>query len=152
MFQATPLLGYKASAVNMFDTIFVKIKDMGEGQRKYENLREILTHEAIHTLQAMKYGGLIKQKIVTPYWVQEGYPTYIVSSQVNSKNFKKFIIYYKKHGLEGMRSYEKYVFYAFLVKHAIEKMHKSVDDMHLGKVDYDEVLDSLLREYNVTGR
>ncbi len=28
-------------------------------------------------------------------------------------------------------------------------MHKSVDDLHLGKVDYDEVLDSLLREYGV---
>jgi len=29
-------------------------------------------------------------------------------------------------------------------------MHKSVDDLHLGKVEYDEVLDSLFNEYSIT--
>ena len=29
-------------------------------------------------------------------------------------------------------------------------MHKSVDDLHLGKVSYDEVMESLLKEYNIS--
>ena len=41
-------------------------------------------------------------------------------------------------------------FYGMMVRYAIEKMHKSVDDLHLGKVKYDEVFNSFLREYHIT--
>jgi hypothetical protein len=36
-----------------------------------------------------------------------------------------------------------------IVKRAIEDMHISVDDLHRGKVGYDEVFDSLMRRYGL---
>jgi len=41
-------------------------------------------------------------------------------------------------------------FYGMMVRYAIEKMHKSVDDLHLGKVKYNEVFNLFLREYHIT--
>jgi len=114
---------------------------------------EVLEHELIHTWQFSHFS--IYETLKMKHWVKEGYPTYIadLKSLFRDKQEKHDFLhwYINEVGITNFRdtSKENYAFSALMVKHAIEKMHKSVDDLHLGKVDYDEVLDSLLREYGV---
>ena len=79
----------------------------------------------------------------------EGYPVYITNDPImHDPKIVKDALANAKHVKCSQK--EAYALWGLMVKHAIEKMHKSVDDLHLGKVDYAEVLDSLLREYNIT--
>ena len=115
-----------------------------------ESIEAIMVHEAIHVLQYQRY-GFFKVRFKIPQWVIEGYAVYSSLPLSKVYNYHQF----KQLPFEKMKYFsmhQKYILWGQMVKHAIKKMHKSVDDLHLGKVDYDEVLDSLLREYNVTGR
>jgi hypothetical protein len=114
-----------------------------------ENFDAVLVHELTHTLQFDHY-GYISTGYTTPKWVLEGYATYSEKElSINSieQLYKKSFLQLKGSKLHASLDYQ---FWALMVKHAIEKMHKSVDDLHLGKVDYDEVLDSMLQEYNIS--
>ena len=135
-------------AGNLFDTIFIDNQYLAS-EDYYESLYTEIVHEIIHTFQAHKYGGWIKTKLVIPYWVSEGYAVYMSRKDL-AKNDKKFIASCSKKNFKNLTISNIYILNGLMVKHAIEKMHKSVDDLHLGKVEYDEVLDSLLREYNIT--
>ena len=68
----------------------------------------------------------------------------VLKDKIPHSNPKKF--------LQNNNNNENYTLWALMIKHAIEKMHKSVDDLHLDKVSYDEVLDSLLKEYNSSNK
>ena len=132
-------------AVNLVDSIFINKNKL----LKKDYIFEEIVHEVIHTFQAEKYGGWLKYRFNIPYWVLEGYPVY-VSRKNLSRAYSKFMKYCSKHHFNNLSTSDTYRLNGLLVKHAIEKLNKSVDDLHLGKVNYDEVLDSLLREYNVT--
>jgi len=111
-----------------------------------ESLSSVLLHESVHVLQYNKYGFF--QMRLMPKWVLEGYAEY--SEYGISRRFTEQMLYQiLQENLNNLQMWQKYILWGFMVKHAIEKMHKSVDDLHLGKVEYDEVLDSLLREYGV---
>lgn len=116
-----------------------------------ENLDAILVHEAVHVMQNNKY-GLMYMSFKMPYWVKEGYAIY--SARALSKYKEKVIVEYIKKSsdtdISKWNIFSQDQFYGLMVKHAIEKMHISVNDLHLGKVDYEEVLDSLLKEYSIT--
>ena len=114
-----------------------------------EHLDAILLHESVHVMQNSKYGWLYTS-FKMPYWVKEGYPIY-KSDEYSTYPMKKVLEFIKKdvNQIKNLTIFEKDKLYALMVQHAIEKMHKSVDNLHLGKVDYDEVLDSLLHEYNI---
>ena len=116
-----------------------------------ENLDAILIHESVHTMQNTQYGW-IYTSCKMPYWVKEGYPIYSARkfSQYKEQKIIDYLVKTKDIYVNEWDTFSQDQFYGLMVKHAIEKMHKSVDDLHLGKVEYDEVLDSLLREYNVT--
>ena len=116
-----------------------------------ENLDAILVHEAVHVMQNNKY-GLMYMSFKMPYWVKEGYAIY--SARALSKYKEKVIVEYIKKSndtdISKWNIFAQDQFYGFMVKHAIEKMLKSVDDLHLGRVTYDEVIDSLFSEYKFT--
>jgi hypothetical protein len=145
-------------AVTQNSRIYIKNVDLKDkivyvkNKNNYpENLNSLFIHEALHAYQNKKYGWLYTSFIV-PYWVKEGYPIYRAKLFSKYKN-KELIEYMQKAKDTHIKNWSIFAqdqFYALLVKHAIEKMHKSVDDLHLGKVDYDEVFDSLLKEYNIT--
>jgi hypothetical protein len=137
------------TALNLFDTIFINDKYIPENNKPYKYLYSEVVHEIIHTFQAHKYGGWIKAKLAIPYWVSEGYAVYMSRDDL-AKNDENFIVSCSKKHFKNLTLPNIYILNGLMVKHAIEKMHKSVDELHLGKVDYDEVLDSMLREYNVT--
>jgi len=142
-------------AVTQGSKIFVKNANIDKNliygyknDTRPENLDAVLVHEIVHILQSNKYGWFASI-IKTPYWVKEGYPIY--SASALSVYFKEdFMQYAKKQNFREFSVFEQDLFYGFMVKHAIEKLHKSVDDLHLGKVNYDEVLQSFLQEYNIT--
>jgi hypothetical protein len=147
---------WKSFAVTMMGSniVFKKvdfIKNKTFYGKKEENFDAVLIHEVVHTLQANKYSW-INIMIKTPVWVREGYPTYVAKKLYIDKpqNVLKDFIKNYPHMHSNHHISEQYKLWMLMVKHAIEKMHKSVDDLHLGKVDYDEVLDSMLQEYNVS--
>ena len=110
-----------------------------------KSFRLVLSHELIHVWQEKQYGFF--KFLMMNEWVKEGYAMYATED-----NLTQGIEYLLDRDFEELDGKEWYVLWGLMVKHAIEKMHKSVDDLHLGKVDYEEVLDSLLREYNITKR
>jgi len=104
----------------------------------------------IHVYQMKKYGWATFM-FKTPTWVKEGYATYSSRDLYTDKPkevLQDFIANYPH--MKSNHISAQYKVWMLMIKHAIEKMHKSVDDLHLGKVEYDEVLDSLLNEYNIT--
>ena len=116
-----------------------------------ENLDAILVHEAMHILQSNKYGWFYMM-YRTPYWVKEGYPIYKARPLSRHKE-QELVEYLQKTQDIDIKAWDIFSqdqFYGLMIKHAIEKMHKSVDDLHLGKVSYNEVFVSLLDEYNIT--
>ena len=150
------------STISLRESYVYKGKYFLDDQRHFsEDISFLLTHELVHAWESERY-GFIQSFVVTSVWVKEGYATYIAKQEdslfkmivdkLQIKNdITEFVKYYMKHNSDIVKhSPADYLFYSLMVKHAIEKMHKSVDDLHLGKVDYDEVLNSLLREYNVT--
>jgi len=116
-----------------------------------ENLDAIMVHEAVHVMQNSKY-GFFYVVFKMPYWVKEGYPIY--SARALSKYKEEPIIEYmiktKDVNIKAWNVFSQDQFYGLMLKHAIEHIHKSVDDLHLGKVRYDEVMESLLNEYNIS--
>ena len=101
------------------------------------NLVDLLAHETVHDLQAKRYGFF--SHFLVPKWVLEGYPEYVVSNP----DWRKY-----KNRLIRIRSGKKvypYFKYWLLVRHAIEKMGYSVDDLHENKVSREAVEKSLLR-------
>ena len=147
---------WKSFAVTMIGSniVFKKvdfIKNKTYYDKKEENFDAVLTHEMTHVYQANKYGWF-KFMIKTPTWVKEGYATYVSRKLYIDKPqdvLKDFIENYP-HMHSNNHINEQYKLWMLMVKHAIEKMHKSVDELHFGTVSYDKVLDSLLREYNIT--
>jgi len=115
-----------------------------------ENLDAILAHEMTHVYQMKKYGWF-PFMFKTPTWVKEGYAMYSSRDLYidNPKEVLQDFIANYPH-MKSNHISPQYKVWMLMIKHAIEKMHKSVDDLHVGKVSYDEVLDSLLQEYNIT--
>ena len=119
-------------------------------ENKKENLDAILAHELIHMYQFNKYGRLY-MLLKTPTWVTEGYAVYTTQKlyiDTAKEVLKDFIQNYPN--MQSKHISAEYKLWGLMVQHALEKMNKSVDDLHLGKVEYDEVLQSLLKEYNIT--
>ena len=137
-------------AFNFLDRIFI-YSNSSQKSDLHNYIYEEMVHEILHTFQYKRYGGIVQSKISIPFWVREGYPVYfsrkkLVLADEGVRLLKKIYVY----GAKNLSLPDQYQLSGMLVRHAIEKMHKSVDDLHLGKVDYDEVLDSLRREYNIT--
>ncbi len=115
---------------------------------------DILAHELVHVWQNKKYGNtFFSQWFILPKWVMEGYAVYSSEREKVLNKPKEKI----KHFLEKSKALSAhirqdgaYTLWGLMIQHAIEHMHKSVDDLHLGKVSYDEVMESLLKEYNIS--
>lgn len=116
-----------------------------------ENLDAIILHESVHAMQNSRYGWFYTS-FKMPYWVKEGYAIYSAwnLSRYNEEKLIKDLNKTKDADITHWSIFAKDQFYALMVKQAITKMDKSVDDLHLGKVNYSEVLNSLLVEYNIT--
>ena len=116
-----------------------------------ENFDAVLAHELIHTYQNNKYGFFVKYK---SSWIIEGYATYASKDLYIEKPkeiLESYIKYYPEYeNIPSKHLSKKYQVWGLMIQHAIEHMHKSVDDLHLGKVSYDEVMESLLNEYNIS--
>ncbi len=87
------------------------------------------SHELVHVVQHQNY-GFIFSSFIMPNWINEGYPTYRMS------------LYIKKP-IDKLQVTKDFKLYAKLVKHAIEKMAITPDQLHRGKVSYTEVMYSL---------
>ena len=144
-----------ATAVTLGNYIFLPnaniIKQLLTSQKGHSNnLSLVLAHELIHVWQNNTYARWLNPSFLSRFiWYIEGYAVYLTDDPIMyDQNVIETVF---KNPIKINR-FQKgaYALWGLMVKHAIEKMHKSVDDLHLGKVDYDEVLDSLLREYNVT--
>ena len=151
------LLPYRQTFATTYqESIFINQVDIGNNKayastQSSENLDAILMHESVHVMQNSKYGWLYTT-FRMPYWVKEGYPIYSarILSQYKEQKIIDYLIKTKDIYIDEWDIFSQDQFYGLMVKHAIEKMHISVDDLHLGKVDYEEVLDSLLKEYSIT--
>lgn len=88
-----------------------------------------LAHELVHILQHDKY-GYFTTRFKTPTWVAEGYATYRQAQ-------------FEDVPINNVYVSDSYKLYATLVKHAITINKKTIDELHLGKVDYDATLKSL---------
>jgi len=131
-----------------FNARTMKIKD----NKGYIPFQTVLSHELVHIWQSQNY-ALIGKFLWRKTWILEGYAVY-ASEYQNSElqtdtKIKKFLQKFYTNS-QYLRKEKSYALWHLMIKHAIEKMHKSVDELHLGKVEYDEVLDSLLNEYNIT--
>ena len=154
MFPGTQIIHLKDIACTTESSIYVKKVDITNdtivsNERDKILLSIVISHELVHVWQNSVYGSFGPfNQLIKSNWVREGYATYAsedVSPKLKTEDgIRKFL---KKYFNSSRYSYD---LWRLMVKHAIEKMHKSVDDLHLGKVDYDEVLDSLLQEYNIT--
>jgi len=115
---------------------------------------DILAHELVHIWQNKRYGSSpVANLFKKPKWVIEGYAVYSAEkARVLDKPRAKIKNFLKKHNTQSghIRNKGAYILWGLMIQHAIEHMHKSVDDLHLGKVSYDEVMESLLNEYNIT--
>jgi len=128
-------------AINILDYISIRNKDIELSKNKYHFLSKEITHEIIHTFQAMQYGGWLQSKITIPHWVSEGYAEYIEENKTVHNN--------PVHFLKENKTKENYTLYALMIKHAIEDLNKSIDDLHLGKVPYENALSSLFKQYKI---
>ena len=145
-------------AVTIYKKVFVRAGDV-PANKVYasngadENLDAVLVHESVHAMQNSTY-GFFHSLFKTPYWVKEGYPIY--SARALSKYKEEPIIEYmtktKDIKVKQWDSFSQDQFYGLMVKHAIEDMHISVDDLHHGKVSYDEVYRSLLAKYRLSNK
>jgi hypothetical protein len=90
-----------------------------------------LAHELVHILQHDKY-GYFATRIKTPVWVHEGYATY---RQALFSSVK----------IDDLYLTDQYKLYGALVQHAIHFNNKTVDELHLGQVEYSETLKSLCK-------
>ena len=127
--------------------------DMGKKDNNESIFTQILSHELVHIWQNKKYGNTIFSQWFKPKWVMEGYAVYSSEREKVLNKPKEKI----KHFLEKSKALSAhirqdgaYILWGLMIQHAIEHMHKSVDDLHLGKVRYDEVMESLLKEYNLS--
>ena len=115
---------------------------------------DILAHELVHIWQNKRYGSSpVANLFQKPKWVIEGYAVYSAEkARVLDKPRAKIKNFLKKHNTQSghIRNKGAYILWGLMIQHAIEHMHKSVDDLHLGKVSYDEVMESLLKEYNIS--
>jgi len=168
LFPGSQTMGINTAGYSIGTTISLRESYIYDGkyflddEKKFsEDISLLLTHELTHIWESERY-GMIRTFIATPVWIKEGYATYIAKQEgslfemiidkLQIKNdIVEFIKYYMKHNSDIVKhSPADYLFYSLMIKHAIEKMHISVDDLHLGEVDYEEVLDSLLKEYSLT--
>jgi len=112
----------------------------------------VLSHELVHIWQGQNY-ALIGNFLLLKAWIGEGFAVYASEYQdarlQTDTKIKSFLQKYYNNS-KSSRKEGSYSLWGLMIKHAIEKMHKSVDDLHVGKVSYDEVLNSLLQEYNIT--
>jgi hypothetical protein len=116
--------------------------------------KEALAHELVHAWQFQTYGYFHTMKLHK--WIREGYAVFAsdnFASLWRSISRKKGFKSTKNFLEKGKRLFSKngynYYLYGLMVKHAIEDMNISVDDLHRGKVDYDTVFDSLMKKYNL---
>jgi len=107
-----------------------------------ESFELVLSHELTHVWQEKNYGFF--RFLLLSDWVKEGYAVYV------TEHIKKENINFLNSDFKYLDDVELYALWGLMNKHAIEHMHKSVDDLHLGKVRYDEVMESLLKEYNLS--
>jgi hypothetical protein len=144
----------ETDAYTLFNTIYFKQTEIDKNKVYYNQEKKdaipfsiVLPHELVHVWEAHTY-GYIKYFFISQ-WIKEGYAVYVSGELVALEGKRNFLLWLKNNNFQNISSHESYILWALMVKHAIEKMHKSVDDLHLGKVDYDEVLDSMLQEYNI---
>ena len=84
-----------------------------------------------------------------PKWIIEGYAVYVSESNNINDEEKEFLSWVYNIGIKNIGAGDEYRLWGLMVKYTIEVMHKLVDDLHLGRVAYDEVFYSLLDEYNI---
>lgn len=103
-----------------------------------EWLSVLITHEAVHNLMYERYGILTYMFI--PRWVNEGYARYVsydhAPPDTDYEDWLKMI--------KAGEKMNKYFEYEVLVRHAIEQMGYSVDELHKGEVDREAVEKSFL--------
>ncbi len=146
---------YDTDAYTLINTVYFKQVNVNKNS-VYANSNKakpipftiVLSHELTHVWQNDEYGFI--QNLMCEEWIKEGYAVYVSEELKALKGKKNFLLWIKVNNEEKITFHDKYILWGLMVKHAIEKMHKSVDDLHLGKVSYDEVYASLLKEYNIT--
>jgi hypothetical protein len=155
MLNPFDLIAYPSYAVTFENRVFLTPVDFKNNSiRRFRedpfpaSATGILLHESVHTLQHQKYGWF-KMRFTIPTWVTEGYAEYSAMPYMNRDTIDNLKTILRKDG-KSWNGREEYIVWGFMVKHAIEKMHKSVDELHLGKVSYDEVFTSLMDEYHIT--
>ncbi len=107
---------------------FIFIKSKLQTNNTIDNY---IAHELVHILQAKKF-GLFSTIFGTPGWVNEGYATYR-SHLFSNKPIEELLV---------NNSYKKS---AMLIKHAINNMEVSINDLHHGKLEYDDILSSFCK-------
>ncbi len=102
-------------------------------------LSTVIAHEKIHHLQYERY-GIFTYTLFMPKWVSEGYARYVsydhIPPDVDYDEWLRMV----NAGESVNENFESWV----LVIHAIDQMGYSIDELHNGEVDREEVEKSLL--------
>ena len=160
MFPGLQIIYSKAGGYTVSNKIF--IRHVGLLHSRYvvtwENkqawdLSTVIAHEIVHRWQSKHYKlSLIPFLNITPKWVIEGFAVYAtndIQSRLKRKQSEKDFLMERNEKIADkiMRSDGAYALWGLMVKHAIEQMHYSVDDLHRGKVDYDTVYKDMMKYY-----
>jgi len=133
-------------AITIFNRVITHDLNISNGLfYNLESIKATLHHEAIHTLQYKKY-GYFHIAFMLPQWIREGYPVYRTLNESVRYN-KKMIDHVLSTDQKRLTIAEKYLLWALMVKHSIEDMHISIDDLYTKNIDYDRVYHSLLKKY-----
>ncbi len=97
----------------------------------------IITHEKIHSLQYERY-GILAHSFVSK-WIGEGYAEYASGDAPSDKGYEEWL-----RRVNAGESINKGFEYWILVRHAIDEMGYSIDELHNGEVDREVVKESLL--------
>ncbi|MCF6344891.1 MAG: hypothetical protein L3J00_00300 [Thiomicrorhabdus sp.] len=126
----------------IFKRMHVSLNEEGihiNGIPNQDWLSIIITHERIHNLQYKRY-GILTYTLFIPEWVKEGYAGYISRGRVPSdKDYEEWL-----RRINAGENINKHFEYSILVRHAIDKMGYSPDELHNDEVDHEMVKKSLL--------
>jgi len=144
LFHLSTLIFSNATAVYgaVFKRIHVRLNSVNmytDGIINQNWLSLVITHEKIHSLQYERYGILVYSFV--PKWIGEGYAEYASGDAPapSDKNYEKWL-----RRVNAGESIHKGFEYWILVRHAIDEMGYSIDELHNGEVDREVVEKSLL--------
>lgn len=146
IFYYLSMLNFSSNSTAVYDTVYKRIHVRLNEEHMYTDgimnqdwLSTVIAGEKIHNLQHERY-GILTYLFLIPKWVSKGYVQYVSYDHVPpDKDYEEWL-----RRVNAGESINKSFEYWVLVRHAIDQMGYSVDELHNGDADRKVVEKSLL--------